>query len=32
MGEMRRLVENGLELEQLRRKVVPDDAGAAVNA
>jgi ferredoxin-nitrite reductase len=29
MGEMRRLVENGLELEQLRRKVVPDEVGAA---
>jgi nitrite reductase (NADH) large subunit len=25
MGEMRKLIENGLELEQLRRKVIPDD-------
>ena len=29
MGEMRKLIENGLELERLRRKVVPDDMVAA---
>jgi ferredoxin-nitrite reductase len=29
MGEMRKLIENGLELEQLRRKVVPDDLALA---
>jgi len=29
MGEMRQLIENGLELEQLRRKVAPDDMVAA---
>lgn len=32
MGEMRRLIENGLELEQLRRKIVPDDMVQAANA
>jgi ferredoxin-nitrite reductase len=32
MGEMRRLIENGLELEHLRRKVVPDDMVQAANA
>jgi hypothetical protein len=29
MGEMRKLIENGRELEDLQRKVVPDEALAA---
>jgi nitrite reductase (NADH) large subunit len=32
MGEMRKLIENGLALEHLRRKLVPDDLAPAANA
>jgi nitrite reductase (NADH) large subunit len=32
MGEMRKLIEAGRELEQLRRKVVSDDMAAAASA
>jgi nitrite reductase (NADH) large subunit len=32
LGEMRKLIENGLELEHLRRRIVPDDMAPAANA
>jgi hypothetical protein len=30
MGELRRRIERGLELEKLKAKVVPEEAAAAV--
>jgi len=32
MGELRKLIENGLELEHLRRRIVPDEMVQAANA